>query len=260
MEQECRDVLSTALKRVEFLAALSTRPAEKRELVDRLDVSRSTINRGLWDLEKLGLVRYEDDGYELTASGRILYEQYCDLADSTVTLLNANGLLSVLPPDAPIGVDFLADAEVLTATETSPSFPILRIVDLVRGAKGLKMVVRTHTSPKLAQTVHETVREADGTAEFLLPRDQYESVRSTYPWVGDMMAAGRLDVRLIEEPPYTLVVAERDGDDCAAIVVYEEDRIEGVIVNDDPDAVEWATETHARFRERSKPTPEPAGE
>jgi predicted transcriptional regulator len=260
MEQDCRDVLSTALKRIEFLAALSEQPAEKRKLVDRLDVSRSTVNRGLWDLEQLGLVRYDTDRYDLTAGGRILYDQYQELAESAVAVLDADGLLSALPPTAPIDVDFLRDAEVVTATGSSPSFPILRVADIVRDADALKVVIRTHTSPQVAEAVREAVRETDGPAEFLLPRDQYEHVRAAYPWVGELVATGRLDVSLIERPPYSLVVAERDSGDRACLVVYEDERIEGVIANDDPTAVEWASETHAAFRERATTAPELAEE
>lgn len=133
-------------------------------------------------------------------------------------MLDADGPLSLLPPGSPVDIGFVSDAEVVTATGSSPSFPVLRVADLVHDADRLKAVVRTHAAPKTVQTVRETVQDATGTAEFLLSRCQFESVRSAYPWRRDR----RRTAFPVEEPSHTLLVAERDDGDRAAIVVYDE--------------------------------------
>lgn len=79
------ETIDVIVQRAQFLERLLDDPAEKRTLVEQLEVSRSTVDRALRDLEVEGLVTYADEGYALTAVGEILATRYFAFRDATAT-------------------------------------------------------------------------------------------------------------------------------------------------------------------------------
>ncbi|MFC6726607.1 hypothetical protein ACFQE1_20005, partial [Halobium palmae] len=67
-DERVRDVLA---KRAPVLRTLADESARKPSLVDRLDCSRSTVDRAVADLIEIGFVSEEGGRYAATTAGRL---------------------------------------------------------------------------------------------------------------------------------------------------------------------------------------------
>jgi predicted transcriptional regulator len=253
-------MMETVFKRVEFLEALARDPSAKRELVDRINVSRSTVNRGVQDLEQFGLVEYADGGYRLTVSGRLMYEQYTRYRDSAVSVAATADLLELLPKDAPISVDLLRDADVFVAEDPAPHVPVTVLSKIVRECDYLRGFSRSHAAPKTADALRDAI-EGGAVAEIVFREDVYEHVREAYAWFGDRIVDGDLRPYLIDDVPYGLVIAEHADRVYSCLVVYDENSgIGGVLVNETQAAFNWATDTFESYRDRARIVPKLEGD
>jgi predicted transcriptional regulator len=280
MDQGLRQLLEAVFKRIEFLGAL----AQKRELVDLLNVSRSTVNRAIQDLEAFGLVTYENAAYRLTVPGRLLHEQYAQYEASVRMIAAATDLLQLLPASAPISVDFLRGADVFVAEDPAPHVPASVLTDVIRDADRLRGISRTHAAPSVDDALQGVVA-AGGTIEIVFREGVYEHVRSTYDWVADRVAAGDYRPYVIDDLPYGLAIADHADEHSSpsshsttshentdehsspnshsttsretadetytCLIVYDNTTIAGVLVNDTDAAVSWATDIFESYRRQA---------
>ena len=63
------DVLSTLIQRESVLYAVDVAGCEKRDIVDAVPPSRSTVDRSIRELEAAGLVTRAPEGYRRTLLG-----------------------------------------------------------------------------------------------------------------------------------------------------------------------------------------------
>jgi predicted transcriptional regulator len=253
MSQDTRDLLETVFKRVEFLEALDETPMAKRDLVDRLDVSRSTVNRGIWDLEQYGLVKYDDGGYRLTVCGRLLHDQYRRYEAGAEAVGASADLLELLPPSAPVDVSFLRHVDIYIAEDPAPHVPVTVLSKIIREATQLQGLSRSHAAPKTVDALRELVAGRGG-AEIVFREAVYDHVDGAYDWIRDRVANGDLRAYLVDDLPYGLVIADQGDRTYGCLVVYDgNSSIAGVLVNDTEAAAEWATDVFASYRERAEP-------
>ena len=252
MNQGLHELLETVFKRAEFLEALDETPAAKRELVDRLDVSRSTVNRGIWDLEQSGLVGYEDGDYRLTVAGRILYERHRRYEASVDAVIGSVGLLELLPLSAPLGIEFLEDADVYVAADPAPSVPVMVLSRIISGSAGVRVLSRSHAAPKTMDALREAI-DGRGAAEIVFRDGVYDHVEDAYNWFADRVTGGDVRAYRTDDLPYGRIVADHGEQTYGSLVVYDGNSIAGVMVNDTDAAVEWATDVFERYRAAAEP-------
>jgi predicted transcriptional regulator len=70
------DVRQLLSQRADALSRLLDADRTKNELTEELDVSRSTVDRAVRELESNGLVRREGGTVTATLSGRLAYDSY----------------------------------------------------------------------------------------------------------------------------------------------------------------------------------------
>ena len=258
------DLMEVVSKRADFVDALADRPAEKRDLVDRVGVSRSTVNRAIWDLEEAGLVEDADGEYRLTVSGRLLHEQYDRYEAEATAIAAANGLLQYLPQSTLINVDFLRGADVFTVADPAPHVPATVLTEVIGDAESVRGVSRSHAAPTVDEALRDVVARG-GTIEVVFRDGVFDQIRSMYDWVTDRVASGDYRPHVVDDLPYGLVIAEQAAKQPAAsepssadtpadrtvycLVVHDErESLAGIIVNDTDVAVEWATDVFERYR------------
>ncbi|NHN46442.1 GntR family transcriptional regulator [Halostella sp. JP-L12] len=255
MSQDPRHLMDTVFKRVEFLESLKDDPAEKRDLVDRIGVSRSTVNRAIRDLEQCGLVGYRDGGYQLTVSGHLLYDQYSRYQTAVRAIVDANSLLQFIPAAAPLSVDFLRGADVVTAENPASHIPATTLTDAIRGADRIRGISRTHAAAKTDDALHNVITNG-GTVEIVFREEVYEHILSAYDWVADRVESGDYRPYVTDDLPYGLAIADHGDETVACLIVYDDTSVMGVIVNDTDAAIEWATATVEAFREKARRVPD----
>lgn len=227
----------------------------KRALVDRLDVSRSTVNRGLRRLRTLGLVGATGGGFVTTPSGELVCEEYAAFADSLGAVLAAQDPIDHLPPGAPLSVDFLADAEVLTVADGPPHLPGSRVIDLVGSADRVAGLAHANATPRAADQFRERI-EAGATVDLVFDRGMFEGLVAEYDWMAEFLATDRFTARVHDALPYGLFLLTDDGGTVACLLVYDEDdRLAGVVLADADPAVAWAREVVGEFRREATTPP-----
>jgi predicted transcriptional regulator len=196
------EAVRTLLDRREFVQALRDGPKDKRTLVSETDLSRSTVNRAIRDLEGKGLVERTNGEYRPTAYGKLLADEFTSLLDTAAFAWNVRDVLEQVPTDE-LGFDLarLADATITTPTPANPSAPLERVVEIKRGASTLRSLASGRSPGAL--DAHERGLET-GDAEF-------ESVLSAQllSWladdpdrrqqVADLLAYDDLDVYVYDD-------------------------------------------------------------
>lgn len=239
--------------RFSVVDALRATPRQKPELGEHLDVSRSTIDRAIRELESAGLVAREDDGYAVTLYGSLLAERYEAFLRETDDVTTAGPLLETLPPDAPMSIDVLADATVDRAVPPVPHQPVSRFERLLRDADRLRGLSRTISQSTTPDLIRERVEE--GMVGELVVGSELGSYMREHRREpeGEMIETGRYRLLEVERVPYGLAILDVDRDAYVVVFVYGENNdLLGTITNDAPAAVAWADRIYDRYRSEAE--------
>ncbi|WP_435115655.1 LamG-like jellyroll fold domain-containing protein [Halolamina sp. C58] len=234
-------ILDTARRRATILDYLRDGPLDKRDLLDRVAASRSTIDRATEELLDCGLVRAVDGGYETTLAGVLALEQsraYDRDADAIATAAPA---LTPLWKESEIDVAFLRDADVSLAADDDAVRLLAELGSAIRNADELRGVFPRIARPEQLETLYARAN-ADADLDLVFSESLFETLASTFPgWLRGVVLAGTGRVAVGPVPEYGLVVC-RAGDDCEAfLLTYDEGRLHGVLRSRGPGAA-WADE------------------
>lgn len=227
-------------KRQSFLESLEKNSKEKCELETDLDISRSTVDRGIRELSNAGLVTSTNSNYQLTLAGRtalIAAQQYHRRLQE---IDSGRDLLSTLSSGIDIADVFLDGASYAQASPEIPDRIIRYLFDSIESAD----VFRGVSPVALAGYLDEfyTVTTANGTiVKHVVDEDVVET----------LLAAPELRSGFIKQAQHDRVsllsgdISFNYGiwivDDIeAGIVFYTDTGVRGIIINDNDAAIQWA--------------------
>jgi predicted transcriptional regulator len=239
--------------RVEILAALRAGAATKYELRERLDCSRTTVDRNLEHLQEAGWIEQAPGGYELTTCGEIVVEQATAYLETVTAAKRLQPILRWLPRDElDIDVRHFADAEITTASDGQPMAmvdrhvqavsrtPTARMVLPVASPQGLKAQVENFSLSELSVTVVVPPAIADA----FLNDSQFADT------IASMREAGAIDVSVTEKSiPYYLGIL----DDIVQIGVDEDGQPRGLLESAAEPVREWAEQTFESYKQAATP-------
>lgn len=267
--------LDVLARRVDLLERLCDGPAYKRDLVEELDHSRSTINRAVSELEDVNLVERGDDGFEATVAGRLALERYGEFQREIDDVVDAEPVLGPVPADSPIDVEAVAGSDATMSTEPAPYRPIERFHDRIADARRYRALLPALDDPRHVRLLYEHVLTNDRSAELVVSPELFDALRTEFPRRTAAMAdSGEFRVLVGEVPPFAVGLvdvgradaragpgADRarleddhagPGDDHAGsvtvVVFNERGGVHGVIENATADAVRWAEDLYATAR------------
>lgn len=245
------EFLEAVGRRAGLLASLDGRALRKPELEAELDVSRSTIDRGIRELEQRCLVERTDEGYRRTLTGTLALEEYDRLRERIDGLARGGDLLAALDRNADLDAAMVAGATIVERERTSPYRPVEELYDVVDAATEVRSFDLT-VHPQQVDVYRRNVEDGM-TAELVLTREVVERlVAENVSAFEDTVQTDRVDLwQASEDLPYGLLVAETADGPVAVVVVYSDRGVLGCIRNDDPDAVAWARRRFAHERERA---------
>jgi len=248
------DVVAVVNRRVDLLAALET-PGCKRDLMEELDVSRSTLDRAVRELETLGLVA-RDGEYHLTPTGQLVLELFREFRADLEDVGGAEELLRPLPPDAPMSPALLRGATVEVAEPPTPSEVLEPVHDLIADCDRVRGLSVAATRPGAVFEQLER-RVADGASfEWVFTPGMASYVRETYGEVlADLRATGRFDLYVTDETiPYGLGVVTAGDRYHVYLTLYDDDNtVRGTLVNEGLEAYHWAEGVYRSYREDAEP-------
>ena len=248
------ELLRTAVTRKRALAALAEEPHHRRDLQERLGVSKTTCHRIVRALDERGLVRRTDRGYELTELGNAVagevdrFETNVRLAYQLEPLLDAFETV-----EADVDVELFTDATITRPEPDDPTAPAHRYLELFREADTVRTLDRTSFLPPLyISEVVESIIDGEATAEAILPtsvvRTRVEEYADSHRRLAE--EADRSGYRLYDTVPFGMTIF----DDHVGLRAYD-DETGSVLVfadTDDPETVDWARDVYEYYRERSR--------
>ncbi|NHN58565.1 MULTISPECIES: winged helix-turn-helix domain-containing protein [Halorussus] len=242
-------------QRYSFLAALDAQILQKRDLVTELDVSRSTVDRAIRELETAQLVRNHTSGYHATLYGRTVLACYESVLDTMSHIQRAKSLLALLPPDVAFEFSILIDAEVHTTSRPAPHTPTTRIAELVENASQLKGLAYAHTSPEAMSLFEEQILDVGMTAELVFQKEMFVVLADTYPEaVTDFTASNNFTGYIVRDLPYGLFILSLEDRTVVCLIIYDPNKqLQGIIVNDTSQAIAWGKDVFQQHRSEAAP-------
>jgi predicted transcriptional regulator len=225
------------------LDALREGPLDRRDLQERVGVSRPTIHRQARALEEAGLVTKRDGAYALTPVGEIAATEFArafEVMDATAALSRVVRWLPVREFD--FEFDRLRDAEVTLPHPGDPFAPTRRLVRRIHAADRIRMVTYTFL-PEGNPATRRCFIEEEQHFEAVLAPTLVESILAdpaSAAYLRELLARGT-PIGVASEPvPVILTVA----DDTVLIgAVDDGGSPQGVIATDDEAIHSWAEET-----------------
>lgn len=242
------DVLRIAIQRRELLSRLEGESVDKRTLVDSLEQSRSTVDRAVRELEGLRVVQREEEGYRLTAAGRLVLEQYRRSVGAFDSIGEASALLADVPPDAPMSTALLDGADVAEPPPHAPAEPLQDVADLVASAERVRAVMAADRSQQLHSELYSRAFGGGLDGELILTEPLAGFIRDAFPSEPRDPGDG-FDLFTLESIPYELVLVETATESRVFVFVLDDTTaIRGTIRNDTDAAVEWGETAYRQFR------------
>ncbi|ADQ68939.1 Sugar-specific transcriptional regulator TrmB [Halogeometricum borinquense DSM 11551] len=248
------DVVDAVSRRAEIMQRLLDGPQYNRDIRESVGVSRSTAYKAISELEEMGLARRGSEGYELTATGRLLFEEYRRFRNRVEAVCHPAQLLSILPADIDINFEVLEGAEVSFAERYAPNRPVTEIADVIRDAdvlRGTGPVVL----PSYVELFHDQFVAGELEAELVFERAAFDHLSTDYAdEFSEAVESGALEVRVTdEELPFGLLMIEKPTQKVGVIVYDRGGELRGFILNDSENAVEWGEKKWERYREAAAP-------
>jgi len=237
--------LDVLTDRTGVLRRLLAGPAHPRDLVDELDVSRSTVNRAVNDLQATGLVERTDDGYVATMAGRFAIERLERFREALGDFVAVEAALTPLPVDTPLADAVVVGAEAVLATEPMPYRPLERVHAQLVETTEYRALVPVLDDPRHVRLLYEHVVTADNPATIVVSESVFETLREEFPRrIAAMAERDGFRIRVAGDlPPFTLAWFDDDSGITVAVVVFTDSgAVHGVLVNDAEDAVAWVDE------------------
>lgn len=248
------DFLQVMNRRSELLRALGSDGTSKRALEEDLDVSRSTIDRGVRELEAKDLVERTGDGYRRTLTGSLALQNYDRFTRRTEGLCAGSALLTELPTDVEFDPAFLAGARVVETEPASPHRPLEELYSVVEEAVAVRGFAPA-IHPQQVETYERQIVDGGMGVDIVLTEDAYDRLVADYPEAlgrvvdQEHVSFHRTDVTF----HYSLTVADLGDRTVAAVMIYGGNGMQGCLMNDSAPAVDWATDRYERAVDRADP-------
>lgn len=239
------ELLNHLAHRGDVLKSLEEGHSDSREIANKADKSRSSVDRDIRLLKDDGYVEEHVGDYQLTQFGRFALQIY-QLAER---LAHAEPIGQYLPPEAPFAL--LKDAEVREASGTLPQRPIDHVIELIREAQVVKIVAPV-VYPSITTELVSRLQDGGITVEILMTEDVQNELWTTFPdeMKACMKSSSCTLQRTNNELPFGMVILE---DKTLCLGVYDDSmRLLGTITTSSEDAVEWGISTYRKHRKESE--------
>lgn len=241
-------------KRSNILCAIYDDPLAKPKLTSTLDVSRSTIDRGVEELAKNGCIERRDSKYHITILGEFVCELYQRYYRDIESLNEASQLLNMLPTHTCISMNLIRDADIHISNDRTPEAILRRYLDFLEHADRVIGLAPVGIS-LYADIIYEYTTSSDLSVETIIEskalRDVLEFKKDQ---ISELLSDDKLDILVVDDQlHYSLWLMESPDKTIAGATIYNDGAVKGIIENTSPEAVSWVRAEYNRYREMSEP-------
>jgi len=247
------EFLALSANRVDVLRLVADAPQTRAELAAETGASQPTLGRILRDFETRRWVRTESGAYTATPTGRLVADGLSELYASLETDQQLRDLVDWLPADElTFDLRALNGATITVPSQTRPSAPVSRVIDLVESA--------THASV-LSHAFNERTLEA--VTDWVAAGGAFEGVFSQSaiePVADDAVLAKQLrklvtaDTATIRiyDGPVPLAVTVTDSR-VSLLLRDDAGRLQAAIDTDNETVRSWATAVYQQYVAEAEP-------
>jgi tetratricopeptide (TPR) repeat protein/predicted transcriptional regulator len=247
-------LLELVAEREDILYTLTGGPLAPRDIIDDVDISRSTFNRAIRELDGAGLVDRSEGNCALTLTGQLALDRYRAARREIEGVVAAERALDPLDPDAPVDPTVLVDAETYLADDPTPYRPKERLHEVVRTADRYRAVLPALDDPRHARLLYEHVVTDGLPAKIVVTEELADSLADEFPrQLAAMAETDGFDLHAGDVPAFGLVAAEDGNKTQVALAVFSDQGIHAVVIADTDQAYRWADTLLKGYRDRSTP-------
>jgi predicted transcriptional regulator len=248
MTEAAAETVELLTRRAELLRTLASSPMPKRDLVEALPSSRSTVDRAVRNLEAKDLVQ-RNETISLTLHGRLAIDAYDEFVGYVGDMEATRPILASLPRDAAVDRRLLEGATFVSPDRLTPQRHARAFLDEIEAATEIRGF-STAFVPKYVDVLHERIVDEGLTVELALSTDLLDELLSSAPdRIDEALATGRLTfLEASETLEYSLFVLEQLERTLVTALVYDDQGRSGVVFNDSPAAVAWAEQLYEELR------------
>ncbi|MFP8955170.1 helix-turn-helix transcriptional regulator [Natrialbaceae archaeon A-CW3] len=244
------DPLETVSRRYDLLTALESGPGTKTDLEVATDASRSTIGRGVRELEMLGLLGQNDGRLRLTTAGQLAIAEFRATRNALESVVDVSHLLAGVPTDAPLSMALLDGATIHEPSRMTPNQPLERIASRLQNAVRFRSIAAAEPIPQFRRVLTDRTIDGELEAEVVFTDELLSFVLENHGSALErVLQTGRFHGSVVESIPYGLVLLETPTAAYTFVVVADNGETAGVIENDSEAAYEWGSDVFRRFRE-----------
>ncbi len=254
LEQTDRGLLADIVRQSPVLTALRTEPLDRREIEQRMGISKTSSHRYTRSLAERDLIEKTEGRYRLTAAGDVIEDA---AATCLTTVWRAMQLAPVLEAVATrdilaFDLALFADATVTSADYGDPYAPMTRFVSLLQEAKTVRGINSCMIAPTYMDEFQQRIIEGMETELIDLP-EVAEDIMESYPEkCVEVCVSGYLTLWLHEMHdtlPFGLILF----DDRAGIGVFNSfpGSLQTFVDTDDPKVIKWAEGVYNQYREEA---------
>lgn len=239
-----------------ILDAMSTDPVRPGKLTERVDATRTTVQRVLAGFLDRQWVAKRDGEYYATVTGKRVHARYESLVDEIGRAQALGPMATHLEfPLEDVPDEALATGSVTVATEQNPLAVIEGIVEWFQDRDGGHVAGVT---PIVSQTINEAAAEMvdDGTSvDLVIDPNVLEHSAAEFPSATDRAVDDEgVDAFVYPEPvSYGLAV---HGTDVMLAAYDDESNPRALLECDDADVADWAEDRVDRLLSRATPLAE----
>jgi predicted transcriptional regulator len=247
------EFLALSTNRVDVLSQLAEGPQTRQELGAATGASQPTLGRILRDFEERHWVTPSSEGYEATATGRLVADGIGEFYSILETERKLREIIEWLPTEElTFDLRGLREATITVPSQTHPGAPVSRVIDLIKDAEQVKILSHAFND-----------RTLEAVTDWVAAGGSFEGVFSAAAIkpVADDAALADLLRELVDSE--TATVRIYDGpvplavtltDSVVSLLVRDDNgRLQAALDTDNPEVTDWAEELYSRYWEESQP-------
>jgi predicted transcriptional regulator len=244
--------LTGSPQRFAVLSALCETPARPCDLRDRVDATRTTVQRILAGFRERDWVYKRDGQYHPTVTGRRVLTRYRSLLTDVERAREFGPVATHLEPIADrFPAALLTESTMTRGTEQDPLAAVSRLIDRFRSAEGEVRAI----SPIVSQSFNEVAAElldSDVEMTLVVDRDVIDRSASDFPTAFERgIEHGGIDIFVHETPLSFGLLLDDTG--CCLAVYDDGNNLRATIESADESVIEWAHVQYERRKERADP-------
>jgi predicted transcriptional regulator len=256
--------MESALEEIEFLALSPNRVEVLRELAQgrrtratlesETGASQATLGRILEDFTDRSWVRKEGSEYVSTATGRLVAEGFTDLLEILDTEGELRPIVRYLPTHA---MDFdlrrLADARITVPSETRPTAPVQRVLDLIRDAEDVRVFSHAFNEGSLS-VITDRVAAGDQSFKGVFPEHALDALAADETLQDRFSRLVETDGAAVRSRSEGIPLAVTIADETVHMLLRDENDVLQAALDTDDDAVRaWAHDTFDHYWRSGNP-------